>query len=267
MLFGFLKNTPLLDDESVQWLFDSYAWSLKHFDAAIFFNETVLVLPTDEHFPGRENTVLGMANLILEQVKGYARLNHWPCRLIDASRYAITEVPQVTFEGARRGSQGLVPDTVDDANKLIIPFTPQQVGNPEALIASYAHALAHYLGTTANEPPPGGEAYWPQVTELLAVFMGFGVMMANSAYTFRGGCGSCYNPLANRSAFLSEGEMTYALAIFGVLKDIPDDDVLRHLKKHLRPVFKKAVREINERREDLKGLKPLNHGAISNTSN
>ncbi len=45
-------------------------------------------------------------------------------------------------------------------------------------------------------------------------------MFANSAFTFRGSCGSCYNPNATRDTYLSEQEATYALAIFAVLKGI-----------------------------------------------
>jgi hypothetical protein len=95
------------------------------------------------------------------------------------------------------------------------------------------------------------------VTELLAVYLGFGLMFANSAFTFRGGCGSCYNPAANRDAYLSEQEATYALAIFAVLKDISNSTVTGHLKSHLRGFYKKAVKEINQRTDDLTRLREV----------
>jgi hypothetical protein len=89
----------------------------------------------------------------------------------------------------------------------------------------------------------------------LATYTGFGIMFANSAFTFRGGCGSCYNPEANRDAYLSEREATYALAIFTVLKGIPLSAVTKHLKGHLRGVFRKAIKEINARQNDLQSLR------------
>ena len=106
------------------------------------------------------------------------------------------------------------------------------------------------MGQMAETPPPGGVQYWPQATELLAVYLGFGLMFANSAFTFRGGCGSCYNPAANRDAYLSEQEATYALAIFAVLKGISNSTVTRHLKSHLRGFYKKAAKEVNQRLAD-----------------
>ncbi|MES9871553.1 MAG: hypothetical protein ABW146_00485 [Candidatus Sedimenticola sp. 6PFRAG7] len=255
MIFGLLDKKPLLETDSSQWLFDAFAWSLKQFDAGIFYNQTQLVLPSNKFFPGRVDSVHGMASLIFEQVKGYAGISHWPTRLADQSSCALIEPPQIEIRGALRGPDGIPNESADDAHKLVIAYNPQQINNPEGMIATFAHILAHYMAPMAKEPPPGGAEYWPHVTELLAVYLGFGLMFANSAFTFRGGCGSCYNPNANRDAYLTEVEATYALAIFSVLKEIPNSQVTRHLKKHLRGTYKRAVKEIQDRQEDLAQLK------------
>ncbi len=262
-MFGFIKTKPLLEEDATHWLFDAFAWSLKNFDAEVFYHETILVTPSNQHFPGRESSPHGMAKLIFEQVKNFAGLKHWPYRLVDNNDPLLNTPAQVMLEGPLRGSKGVSTVPVDEAHQLIVPYNINQLAKPEALIANYAHILAHYLGQTASELPPGGEPFWPQATELLAIFMGFGVMVANSAYTFRGGCGSCYNPLAERSAFLSQDEATYALAIFCVLKDIPNNKVLPHLKKYLRPVFKAAIKEINQKDDELTKLKSI---AITDTN-
>jgi hypothetical protein len=264
-MFGLIKTKPLLDEDTTHWLFDAFAWSLKNFDANVFYHESILVTPSNQHFPGRVDSPHGMAELIFEQVKSYAGMTHWPCRLVDSQDPLINAPPQVMIEGPLRGSKGVVSAHVDESHRLVIPYNTHQLAKPEALIANYAHLMAHYLGQLANELPPGGESFWPQATELLAVFMGFGVMVANSAYTFRGGCGSCYNPLAERSAFLSQDEATYALAIFCALKDIPAKDVLPHLKNYLRPVFKTALKEIQHKSDELRKLKAIG-GTDTNTS-
>ena len=82
------------------------------------------------------------------------------------------------------------------------------------------------------------------MTELIATFLGFGVMLANTSYQFRGGCGSCYNAAANRQTGFSEEEMIYSLALFCQLKGIANKEVLPHLKSYLRTVYKKSVRDI-----------------------
>ena len=259
MLFGLLKDKELLDEDSIQWLFETYGWALNNFGSDIFLNETTVVLPTNEYFPGNSNNAHDMAQIIFDQVKKYAGLTHWPCKLLDQSSYSIETTPKLIIEGAVRGSKGITPDSVADEHKLLITYHPDQVKNPEALIASYAHTLSHYLGTMAQQPSPGGEEFWPQTTELLAVFMGFGLIFSNSAYTFKGNtCGSCAGSAPNRSGYLSQFEMTYAFAIFCTLKNIPNKDVLPHLKKSLRSFFKKSVIDINKRSHSLGLLKKIN---------
>lgn len=262
-MFGLFGNKALLDDVSTQWLFDAFAWSLDSFDADLFYNNTLLVLPTNQFFPGRVHTVHGMASLIFDQVKSYAGISHWPTRIADHNNCSLLNAPQVEIKGALRGPDGVVDESVTDDRRLLILYNPQQINNPEGMIASFAHALAHHMGQMAKVPPPGGVEYWPHVTEVLAVYLGFGLMFANSAFTFRGGCGSCYNPNANRNAYLSEQEATYALAIFAVLKDIPNPSVTGHLKSHLRGFYKKAVKDINQRTDDLARLRKVGRIAFS----
>ena len=257
IMFGLFQNKPVIEEEHAQWLLDAYAWALENFDAELFYNDTVLVLPTNEFFPGRVDSVHGMAGLIFDKVKEYAGVSHWPTSLADQNSCPVIENPRVQVKGALRGPEGIVDDQVPDAQRLLIPYNPQQINNPEGMIATYAHVIAHYLGQMAEEPPPGGAEYWPHVTELLAIYMGFGLMFANSAFTFRGGCGSCYNPYAKRDAYLSEFEATYALAIFAVLKEMPVSQVIRHLKPHLKGVFKKAVKEVKGRERELSRLRSV----------
>jgi hypothetical protein len=256
-VFGLFENRALLEESSSQWLFDAFAWSLDNFDTDLFYYNTVLVLPTNQFFPGRVDSVHGMANLIFSQVKRYAGISHWPTRIADQSSCSLLDTPQVNIKGALRNPDGVADESVADERRLLIPYNPQQINNPEGMIATFAHTLAHYMGQMAKTPPPGGVEYWPHVTELLAVYLGFGLMFANSAFTFRGGCGSCYNPNANRDAYLSEQEATYALAIFAVLKGIANSSVTVHLKSHLRGFYKKAVKEISQRTDDLTRLRKV----------
>ena len=256
-MFNLFNKAPLLDEGSVEWLFDTFAWSLNNFGADVFSDETILVVPSNELFPGRTDSVHGMASLIFERVKAYAGMKHWPTVLLDQNVCPSVESPRVQIEGALRGSKGIVPEQVDEQHSLIVTYHPDQINNPESMIASYAHTLAHYLGTMAKDAPPGGDEYWPQATELLAIFMGFGLMFANSAFRFKGGCGSCKGPTVDRSAFLSQDEATYGLAIFSVLKGVPEKEVLPHLKGYLRPIFKRAVKDLSSRTTELQRLKGI----------
>ena len=142
--------------------------------------------------------------------------------------------------------------------QLAIGYDPQMVGNPEAMIAGFAHSLAHHLGSMAQEPPPGGLQNWPHLTEILGVFMGFGLMFANSAFNVKArSCGSCGGSAPDRYNFLSQYDITYALALFCVLKGIPNRDATPHLKKSLRGFFRSSVKEIRGRTAELERLRGI----------
>ena len=255
-MFALFRSEPLLDEASIWWLFDVFAWALRNLGSDVFHRETVLVLPTNQHFPGREQSVHGMAQLVFEQVRQHAGLSHWPCRLVEPERFDADAKPGLALQGVIRGSKGIAPEE-GEGNSLTFTYDPNLIGNPEALIASFAHTFAHFLGSMAREEAPGGRENWPHVTEVLGVFMGFGLMLANSAFKAPRGCGSCGSAAADRTSFLSQYDVTYALALFAVLKGIPNKEVLYYLKKPLRPFFKRAVKDIKDRSDALEALQAI----------
>ena len=247
------KRQPPLDEPSAQWILDVYAWALTEFSADYFYQDARLVLPTNAFFPGRSSSPAEMAGRVFEQVAGYAGMQHWNWQLRDAYSCELEPVPSLPKDLAQ--SAGAV-----DVSMPLLPvvYQPEHIGNPEALIAGFAHSLAQYLGMTAREEPPGGVQNWPQTTEVLAIFMGFGLMFANSAFVFPpGGCRSCGVQNQQRQNALAQWDCTYALAVFTVLKNISYADVRPHLKKSLRGYFKRCVADIQARELDMQVLMAL----------
>jgi hypothetical protein len=258
MLLGLFKAQPLLDSESTAWMLDVYAWALRNFDAQVFFQATPLVTPTNEHFPGQGGGAHEMAGLIFERVTQYAGMGHWPIRIMDSEQWSEQAAPAFSLEGPLRTQSIADQPAIPDTQKLVALYSPEQLRDPEVVIANFAHTLAHYLGGMAKEAPPGGVENWPHVTELLAVFLGFGVMMANTAFTTKiRSCSSCASPAVERTNFLSQYDITYALAIFAVVKDIPRAEVLLHLKSTLRPFYKKAHKEVTANAEAIRLLQGI----------
>lgn len=258
MLFPLFKSKPLIDESTSKWLFDCYAWALQQFDAKLFREKTVLVLPNDRFFPGRVDSIEGMAALIFDKVKEYAAVPHWPTRLVDAMQCTTQQQARLVIAGPIRDSEGSIAEQVEESERLMVPYDPALVNNPEAMIASLSHQLAYYLAGLAESPPPGGEQNWAQATEVLAVFLGFGLMFANSAFNVRiQSCGSCGAPAADRQSFLSQYDITYALAIFSVLKGLPNREVVPHLKTSLRGFYKKAVKDVSSNEAALARLRQI----------
>ena len=294
MLNFFTNNKQLLDEDIIEWIFNCYAWTLEQFDKDVFINETVLVIPDNQHFPGKETSAEGMASLIFDQVKEYAGMSHWPTRLynLEHNERPIPPSQPIKISGALRGKNAQTKASQNSVqneslqsempvsamsvsampvsampvssmpqaeDKIAFTYHPQQLRSPEGIIAHFAHGLSHQLAGTATTLPPGGPDYVPMAGELTGIFMGFGIMFANSAIVARaGGCGGCgggQSPV--RQVFLSEEEATYALAVFCYLKSIETSQVKKHLKKHLRGFFKSALKDCQRRLEGRSDLKLL----------
>ena len=256
MLYNPFVSKPPLDAASVDWIFQVYAWALRNFDGEYFRKQTILVIPTNAHFPGRSDSVTAMAELIFRATTQYAGMAHWPLRLLEPGSTLPDTAPKVRMPDRLRAVGEPPSPASQGTDSIPIAYQPALIGNPEALIAGFAQNLAHYLGAAVGEVSPGGPQNWAQATEVLAVFMGFGLMFANTAFNFQArSCGSCGGPAAQRQAYLSQYDITYALALFCVLKEIPNRDLLRHLKKPLRAYFKRCVKDIGARQEGLAALR------------
>lgn len=245
---------PLIDQQSADWIFATFAWGLRHFDGKDFFANSRLVQPSNQFFPGRVSSVAEKADNIFKHTLFYAGLPHWPFELKPIYAQMTDEAcqrppqPQEALANVIRHSGLNVQDQVAvlmTQQPLYVFYNPQQTLKPEDMAASYAHVIGQHLMIQSQQMPPGGHGYFAEAAEVVAHMLGFGVLLTNSAYTFRGGCGSCYNAMANRQPALNELENLFILALYCRLKKIENKVVFQHLKKHLHRLFKRAGKQID----------------------
>jgi hypothetical protein len=253
-MISFFNSQPLIEQQSADWILQAFEWALRHFDHNEFFSRSRLIQPTNEFFSGDVNNVHEKAENIYHHTLNYTGLAHWPFQLQKPEFYQPIAPLQLAVVDIRRDSINNGLAAIASGTPLYISYNPQQTLKPENLSSTFAHVLAQHLVAQSQLPPPGGPDYFLESTEVLAVFMGFGVMLTNSAYTFRGGCGSCYNGQSNRQATLSEDELIFCLAVYCHLKKIPATQATRHLKKHLKRNYKRAVKQINAQTGSLNKL-------------
>jgi hypothetical protein len=278
VLKPFFSPKPLIDENSAEFIFTTVAWVLQNFDHEEFFQRTRLVAPSNEYFPGRVNSVEEKAQNIFQHTLTYAGLRHWPfqlksmlerelnseCQILPEPQSELALIYRNSSYGTalekgleQRREQGQEVPVIMSKNPLFVFYNPQQTLKPEDLSASYAHVIAQHVIIQSGLQPPGGSQFFAEASEVLASMMGFGVLLTNSAYTFRGGCGSCYNPMANRQPALTELDSVFTLALFCRLKGIPYKQATGHLKKHLCSSYKKALKQIDQRLEQVNDLKRL----------
>ncbi|MCG7569922.1 hypothetical protein MHM89_08275 [Pseudoalteromonas sp. CNC9-20] len=239
-MLSWLKPSPLLTESEQQWLLDAFLWAFEHFDADYFRNHSRLVQPSNEFFQGQSSSTEQMAAQVFAQVKAHSGLQNWPIQLLGSGQMPEQQFPLMRFSGALRGEQA---HCVEHSHAIFVSYNPQQINQPQDLIASYAQAFARIMIYQRGVLPPGGEAMIGAATEVVASFFGFGVMLSNTVYQFRGGCGKCYNPYANRASELSEQQHVFLLALFCFIKG--EKQGTAHLKGHLRSYYKKAHKIIS----------------------
>lgn len=261
-MLSIFKYRPLIETSSADWIYDTFEWAIQNFDKKEFFQRSQLIQPTNEFFPGSVDSVHAKAENIFRHTLKYAGLEHWPFRLQSPEVFENLPVQQMALIDVERNSCDEVLPVAMYERPFNITYNRQQTLKPEDLSSSFAHIIAQHLMLQSHQLPPGGVDYLIEGSEITAVYMGFGVMLANSAYTFRGGCGSCYNAQANRQASLSESEIVFSLALYCRLKEIPDPQVFACLKKHLKSDYKQACKQIDKRPEVLARLLEYKRGAF-----
>ena len=270
MIFSSLfKTKPVIDNASQAWIFDSFVWCLEHLDSSFFAKHSRLILPTNEFYPGKSNSINEMATSIFTKTSQYTGMTQWPIKLVLDSNFVEQPMPKLHLDSNMRGDKANIRHAIQPNNTHIqysiagetlaprlnnninIAFSAEQLNQPQDMIAYLVQVQARillnqYSASNLNVLPPGGKALSAQSVDLIACFMGFGVVFANTAYQFKGGCGSCNNRNLNRHAALPELETTYALALFCVIKGINLSSFKKTLKKHLQKPFSQAHREISQ---------------------
>ncbi|WP_371372645.1 hypothetical protein [Thalassotalea aquiviva] len=252
MFFTLFKSEPLIDEASSKWLEDTVCWIINEFGEQYFANKSQLILPTNNFYPGQAASVQEMAQLMFDKTLAYAGMKNWPIKLVPLAQFKANTIPKFAVNGSLLGESSQI-DCIDfrpeSKSQIELSYHPQQINQPQDLITHFAQQFAAILVAHATTLPPGGDKTLPQTIEVLACFMGFGVMFANTAYQFKGGCGSCYNKQANRQAALPEQEAIYALALYSQMKNIAPKEVKPHLKKHLTSDYKRALSQIKRKVE------------------
>jgi hypothetical protein len=221
------KPKSFLDAPRRQWQFDAFTWLLRGCGGFPRFLDTTLVLPISEHFPERGMRGHAAAAALFRNVRDHAGMAEWPC---------IVE-PEA-------GSKAVEGASSSRSTRLRVIHYPPSEGEPGLLVAHFAHELARFLVENFDEPPPGGAELYEPAVELAAVFLGFGVFMANSAVQ------KCpWN--------LNEGELVHALALFCLLRKLPGEGAEPYLNAHLRKYLRLAQRDLAQFDADFQRLRAV----------
>lgn len=218
------RPKSFLDPARREWQFAAFAWLIRNSGGYPKFLDTELVLPTETFFPDPAlNGHAGVAALF-RRVRVHAGMEDWPCGI----------EPDETADRPWLSGANSVP---------VIRYRPDAL-EPASLVAALARELARYFTETFEEPAPGAPALGEHALDVAAVFMGFGVFMANSA-------------IESGGHELNEGELAHALAIFCLLRRMSPESVDAHLNPHLRKYLRLAARDLAQHEASFQRLRSI----------
>lgn len=251
------RKTKLLSAEDEYFQVECYRWLLTYFGGDGFYNQTDLVLPTQEYFPAKVNSNESAAETTFVQVLKHAGMEDWPVELVSQDEDPVLQVGEtLVVQNVEQSPEGTF--SVNEKSEVKISYNPKLVSEPVNMVATFAHELSHYLTAHAPEPPPGGWDNWEFATDIAATFLGFGIFQANSAVRFRQfSSNGIMGWQSSRSGYLSEAEHSYALAIFLRLKGIDFGVALPHCERNVAAYLKEALSELSDTDtiEDLRAVK------------
>ena len=257
----------LPSDDLIDWMLESTHWWIESFGGFVFFEEhTPLVLPVEEDFPV-DVSLQGhaLAEDYFVFVQEHAGLNEWSFRLTEETAPNVSDVLRGMPHGMTPGlTLTAEPATVRADRPLPIPYSHAQLDDPEDLVASMARGLSHYLLQSAPTEAPGAAEDEAFLVDLGACLMGFGVFLANSAFRFQQSEeGMMIGWGFSRQGALSQLDVSFALALVATLLEVPDGDLLPHLRPNPKGFYKAARKHLHKKcSRDLARLRatPPTHG-------
>jgi hypothetical protein len=238
-----LRRRPIVDDDTAAWHVENFAWLLRQFGG---LKKSTLVLPKPGYFIADGETGHAFALRIFEQVKAYCGMADWPADLAaddnPLANLSDRSLAMVAPQKHALGTFGVA------GNRIVISYVPALLQQPDHLIATLAHELAHYLLATSKEAPPCEQDEIEFLTDLTAVYLGFGVFLANARFRFEAlQDGAMHGWRIAHSGYLPEADIIFALALFVAAKGLDGGPAIGSLKPHLATMLTRTLRDLANR--------------------
>jgi hypothetical protein len=240
-MFGWFQPTCPCDPAAKQWVEDRLRWLSEQFGLHILL-ERPIILPTDEFFPDPYDG----------SPKAARRLFHRVCEYMGVDRDAV----EVKFFHDNSGplhrldpSLGFAAGTWSGAEqpwqKGSVRLEKGSLDSPSDLVGIMAHELAHQrlLGEGRFDADNFDNEL---LTDLTAVYHGFGVFLANNPRKSTGELSRWPGTRLYKPEYLSEPMAGYAMAHVAWFRDEDRPAWAKFLRWAPRAVFKQGLRYLQK---------------------
>lgn len=251
------KRKPFLDPETADWHIENFEWLVRCSASSKSLTQARLVLPKVGYFNTDGEKGHALAERIFAQVKDYAQIGDWPIKLVAIApnrkpSRSLFEVVQ------NRGVLGTFETSLENIPQ--ISYASNLVDDPVTLVSTLAHEIGHMLIHGAPLAPICETDETEFLTDLAAVYMGFGVFLANNSFTteqWRDDGMGTQGWRTQRQGYLPEPDLVFATALFIAVKGLDPAEARTCLKPHLAKSLDAALLDLKERRGDVDRIAKL----------
>ena len=252
LMFGIRPRLPI-SEEDRQWTdngFDQLSRLLGHQRML----HAKVVLPDAEHFPDRYDRSIAAAEKMFCRVCEYMDLDR---RRVDFEVFpdATDELRDLVpyWQSSQGGCAGLYVHPEGEKDRMVVALRQSQMEDPLAVVATLAHELGHVILLGGGLLERGAKDMEP-LTDLLTVFLGFGVFNANCAARFRQWQNNqCQGWSMQRLGYLPEEIYGYALARFAQERSEQRPPWASYLSTNVRSYFKGSLEWLQAENKRAKG--------------
>jgi hypothetical protein len=262
-VFGFSNKLPVSEEERL-WADEGFRRLEKMLGHRRLLEANV-VLPTPEYFPDPYDTNITGAETLFGRVCSYMR--------VDRSRIQLEVFPDETEElrsilpywrGNSGGCAGFFSHepTTDSSppgekTRMLVAVRSTQLKDPLSLVATMAHELGHVMLLGGGLMSPETPDHEP-LTDLLTVFLGFGVFTSSAARRFKQYQDERrYGWSMHRLGYLPEEVYGYALAKFADERKDEKASWDKHLSANVRSYFKRSQSWLAKNKFQIAMPKPI----------
>ncbi len=241
-MFGWFGPTCPCDPAAKRWVEDSLQWLARQFGYHILL-ERPIILPTAEFFPDPWDGSPKAARKMFRRVCSYMGVDD------DAAELKFFNDPTPQAIHRLDPSRGFAAATWSPAQepwqKSTIRLEKGGLDHAAELVGYLAHELAHQR--LLGEHRYSADRYDNELlTDLTAVFHGFGVFLANNPRKSTGELRRWPGTRLHRPEYLSEPMFGYAMAHIAWVRDERRPAWAKHLRWTPRAVFRQGVRYLYE---------------------
>jgi hypothetical protein len=245
-MFGLTPKLPV-SDEDRRWVDDGFNRLSRMLGHHRMLQASV-ILPDAEHFPDPYDKSEAAAEKMLCRICGYMKVDRSQLDLevfTDETKELSKVLPY--WQGSHNGCAGLYVHPEDEDKRMVVALRHSQLDDPMALVATLAHELGHVILLGGGLMEHSVKDMEP-LTDLLTVFLGFGIFNANSAARFLQWQNERKQGWSmKRLGYLPEEIYGYALARFAHERGEHRPEWTRHLSTNVRSYFRKSAAWLEQR--------------------